>query len=156
MIKNCFTLLCCLLLINCALAYADSSKNPDSDNLNCVLTITKPKSWYQQTVIINLLDFKTKQVIQTFDLQSADPDKNQKGIFSVSKTFNCEVYPQTQLQAHYFPVIWSTNKGRKYLSKEVFKLENQIEQAKKNNAKNLQIDVSFPNDFNGVPLQTNI
>jgi len=127
-----------------------------NNSFNCVMTITKPQDWQNQTVIINLLDFETKQIITRFELAAADPDAKKQSINSVTKTFDCGMYPETQLQAYYFPIIWSANKGKKYLSKEIFRLSAQIEAAEKSKAKNLEIEVSFPDDFSNVPLQVGL
>lgn len=151
-------LFCSLFVATLALAAADPVKHNGANDVNftCALTITKPQDWHKQNVIINLLNFNNKQVLARFDLAAADPAKNIKAVTSVTKIFNCGMYPKTQLQAHYFPIIWSTNKGKKYLSKEIFQLSSEIKEAKKNKAKNLKIEVVFPKDFVNVPVQVEI
>lgn len=135
-----------LMITTTSIAHADiSSTKP----VQCYVTVNKALTWHHESVIVDVLDYNTKQIIQTLYLPAAT--KNKLSVNTETKAFDCLHHTMIQLEASYKPSIWSTDSGHKYVSQNTYDLYDQLVNAKKDNTKELIITVKFPDSFVGVP-----
>lgn len=124
-----------------------------SRQVECWVIINKAPAWSKENVVVNVLDYSTKEVIQTLNLPGST--KNKSSINSDSQTFDCNQHTLIQMQASYTPRIWSTDVGKTYLSKNTYNLYQQLINARLAKINKLEITLKFPDDFIGVPEMVN-
>lgn len=141
-------LLLLLTLMFClnAVAFAENQ-------FQCLINLTKAPNWNQENVVVNIVDFGTKKVIQTINLTAET--KTSPSVNSVIEPFDCNSHPIILLQASYTPSIWSTDVGKVYNSKDAYDLTTQILTAEKKGIEKIEVTLNFPNDFQGVPSLVN-
>jgi len=165
MLKRSITILTITLLVCCGgLAFAQPNAQPnkalqaaipkpaENTKIQCEVVVTKPAAWDNYDVTIEMLNYADKKVAETFNLTAAKG--SEKSVNSVTKTFGCYQYQYVQFNAQYLPLIWSTNKGKVYPSKLIYRVAGQLLQADKLTEK-LVINLHFPDDFVSVPALVN-
>lgn len=121
--------------------------------LQCLMTVTKKAAWSQESVEVKIVDFSTKQILETIVLAAAT--KTAPSVNSLTQAYNCIEHPIVQLEASYTPSIWSTDIGKIYSGKNIYNLTKQIFTAQAKNIKKLEIMANFPGDFLSVPMVVN-
>jgi len=124
-----------------------------SQAVQCLVTVKKNPLWKNESVTVKILDNQTKKQIGIVQLPAAT--SNKPSVNMATANIDCYKYSTIQLEASYLPVVWSTEQGKTYLSKNTYNFYNELQKAEALNTTALEVTLTFPKDFIGVPSLVN-
>ena len=107
--------------------------------LPCKVMLIKNSCWKDYDVTINIIDFKSRQSLQTVELKKGDNYAEQ--------AFECVPLVTYSATATFSPPIWEEDKGKAYGASQVWNAPPALAEGMQAWA----ISMCFPNDFTGVP-----
>lgn len=106
----------------------------------CFITISKDSCWTSYTVMVDVLDGKTQNIITTITIP--------KGESWSRARFDANPEQVFMLRAKFEPAFWKSEEGKQYYAKRYWLLPKQVE----DNMKAWHISICYPENFSGVPL----
>ena len=108
-------------------------------SFNCHFTFVKASCWKKYTVSVNVVDVQSAKVLTTVTIPA---DKEW-----VRQEFDCNPSQQLMYYAQFSPIIWETDKGKRYLAINYLSLPRAI----KPSEKAWVVSSCFPHDYANVP-----
>lgn len=127
-------------------AYADS--NPPG----CIVTVVKKPEWKNFDVDVGLYTLPLNQMVLELKLPKDRP--KQPGLLTLSLPLDCKKYDLVQFKARFSPAIWAGQENTLFSSLRVWSLAEELPKIVPGKTQ-VQILVTFPDDFVGVPEPIN-
>ncbi|MFT4058123.1 MAG: hypothetical protein QM652_01090 [Legionella sp.] len=109
--------------------------------ITCYYTLAKDNCWLKYNVSVDVMDAVSAKVLTTVTIPAGQAWSR--------VTFPCETNGQKLLyHAQFSPLIWESEKGKIYVSKNYWSLPNGVKPG--DSAWN--VSVCYPSDFSEVPL----
>lgn len=120
--------------------------------LQCSIIVNKDPTWANESVLVDIIDYATKQTIGTVSLPAATA--SEPSVNTATQVYDCK-YQILQVQASYTPSVWSTDEGKFFSGKQIYNLTSYIVEAPGKNVIKIEFTVNFPGDFLDVPALVN-
>jgi hypothetical protein len=123
-----------------------------SHSKQCQLLIGRQPAWLGHEVKVNIINAVTNKNINTIEFsQVAKHPENKKHTQKIF-AFPCEKYRALQFSAQFSPSIWQGDDKKTFYSPKTWNVAHQWAAFAGDSNSYLQFKITFPKDFDNVPI----